>query len=114
MILLLFSDPDLIQVPPSVIATACLCSAVRGLRIASSSVALKTVCQLLNLENPESVEMVIKRIEAVFQEEAAAFQQSSVSSKGSGVQNMSTNSTKEEDTVNGHPETPTDIQDVHF
>ena len=140
-VVLFFSEPDFVHVPPSVIATACICSAVRGLRIASSDLALKSICALLKLSCPEDIEIVINRIEEVFQAEAAAFQQqlqqqqqqlqqqqlqqqqqqqSSLSSKGSGLQNLSTTTNagvaavKEEDTVDGHPETPTDIQDVHF
>ncbi|KAK6625768.1 hypothetical protein RUM43_006067 [Polyplax serrata] len=82
--------------------------------MSSADIALKSVCQLLNLTSAEEVESVISRIEVAFQAEAAAFQQAQVPAKGpTGHQNVQTSSTpKEEDTVDGHPETPTDIQDI--
>lgn len=109
------SDPDFMYLAPSTIATASLCSAARGLKIPSSGTVLSSICQLLEIQDPEEIEPVIRRIEAVLEAETTIVpEEPSVSKTGNFSSTPSTSAANKQDAIGGHPETPTDVQDIYF
>ncbi|KAJ9601043.1 hypothetical protein L9F63_000778, partial [Diploptera punctata] len=103
--------PEFIQTPPSLIATASICAAVRGLNSPSASIVMSSVCALTRVD-PAAAEAVVHHIERVV-ESTASLQSLPPSHK---ITNTTTSSGKLVSVADetGQPETPTDIQDIHF
>lgn len=91
-----FSETEFMRMKPSLMATACVVSAVRGL--SSSEEALKLVETACTLTStcPSIVDKIVDHIERLVARETAP-------------QNQKTNSSP-----NSQPTTPTHVQDVVF
>jgi hypothetical protein len=107
------TEPELIQSRPSVLATASISAAVRGLNSPSAAFALSSVCALTRVD-PAVAEHVVRRIECVVATEVASLQ--ILPTANSKVTNSASSSSKLVSVADetGQPETPTDVQDVHF
>ncbi|GLH14093.1 G1/S-specific cyclin-E [Gryllus bimaculatus] len=128
-----YVEPEFIQSPPSLLAAASICAAVRGLHPGASTHVLssmaRTVCAITRAD-PQATEAVIRHIERALAAEVANQQQQlppqaaplpgytpapgaalqpTASAKMAGV--VPEESEVEEDR---QPETPIDVQDVHF
>lgn len=104
------TETTFIQIPPSLLATACICAATRGINSPSARFALGDLCRLVQTD-PFDVEFTVRHIEQVVAKETAALQmqvyrQHPVASSQSRVP-----STCAADVA---PDTPTDIQNVYF
>ncbi|KAF5296228.1 hypothetical protein FQA39_LY12565 [Lamprigera yunnana] len=104
-----YTEPALIQVTPSLIASACICAAMRGLRMPSTNTATIDICNLLNidLENLENLR--------VFIDEAVEKGTPTLADKPSDYSNsvMCTNAGFESPKY-GQPETPLEVENVYF
>jgi hypothetical protein len=107
------AEPELIQSRPSVLATASISAAVRGLNSPSAASALTAVCALTRVD-PAAAEHVVRHIERVVASEVASLQ--ILPTASNKVANPASASTKLMSVADetGQPETPTDVQDVHF
>lgn len=105
------------SVTPSLLASACICAAARGVNAPSAQFALRDVCRLTQVD-PLEVEFTVRHIEAVVAKETAALQkQQSQALKQQAYPTMgmpSKNSDGMCDGLDSQPETPTDVQDVSF
>uniref|UniRef100_A0A6P7GFV0 G1/S-specific cyclin-D2-like n=1 Tax=Diabrotica virgifera virgifera TaxID=50390 RepID=A0A6P7GFV0_DIAVI len=97
-----YTEPNLIQTPPSVIAASCISSAVRGLKLMFSEIAIRDVCSLLNV-NPQAVEVVV----AVIDSAVAKVLPKSTTPEPNTVQGY-------ESPQYGQPETPTEVENIEF
>ena len=112
--LLFLAEPELIQSRPSVLATASISAAVRGLNSPSAATALTSVCALTRVD-PAAAEHVVRHIERVVASETASVQPlPSTSNKVTSSASSSTKMMSGVEETGGQPETPTDIQDIHF
>lgn len=98
-----FTEPEFIQTPPSLIASACICAAIRGLKSPSAHMAPRDICQLTYCD-PISLELVARHIEQIVDKETAAMQTPTKT-----PMHHSGN-----DILDSQPETPTDVQDIDF
>jgi hypothetical protein len=107
------SEPEFIQSRPSLLAAASIGAAVRGLNSPSAATALASVCALTRVD-PASAERVVRHIESVVASETASLQP--LPTAGNKVSSSSSSSGKLMSVADGsgQPETPTDVQDVHF
>jgi hypothetical protein len=107
------AEPELILSRPSVLATASISAAVRGLNSPSAVSALSSVCALTRVD-PAVAEHVVRHIERVVASEVASLQ--ILPTANSKVANSPATSSKLISVADetGQPETPTDVQDVHF
>lgn len=106
---LLFAETTFIQIPPSLLAVACICSATRGINSTSARFVLGDVCRLIQID-PFDVEFTVRHIEQVVAKETAALQKQVYRSPyavGGGKMPSSCAA----DVV---PDNPNDIQDVYF
>ncbi|XP_056642350.1 G1/S-specific cyclin-D2-like [Diorhabda sublineata] len=100
-----YTEPSLIQTPPSVIAAACISSAIRGLKLSSSEVALRDTCNMLNV-NPRTVEFLVGVIDNAVSKVAPSLTPTTPESKTT-VQGY-------ESPHYGQPETPTEVENIYF
>jgi len=111
---LFLAEPELIQSRPSVLATASISAAVRGLNSPSAATALTSVCALTRVD-PAAAEHVVRHIERVVASETASAQPlPSTSNKVTSSASSSTKLMTGVEETSGQPETPTDVQDIHF
>jgi hypothetical protein len=107
-------EPELIQSRPSVLAAASIGAAVRGLNSPSAASAFTSVCALTHVD-PAAAEHVLRHIESVVASVSASLQilpttnNNKVTSSASCAAKLMTVADE-----TGQPETPTDVQDVHF
>ncbi|KAK4887266.1 hypothetical protein RN001_003537 [Aquatica leii] len=104
-----YTEPALIQVTPSLIASACICAAMRGLRMSSTDNATMDICNLLNidLENLESLRIFIDQ--AVERGIPSTTEKTSTYPNPNSCSNSAFESPKY-----GQPETPPEVENVHF
>jgi hypothetical protein len=107
-------EPELILIRPSVLATASIGAAVRGLNSPSASSALTSVCALTHVD-PAAAEHILCHIESVVASETASLQilPTTNNNKVTTSASCPTKLMSVADET-GQPETPTDVQDVHF
>jgi hypothetical protein len=108
------SEPELIQSRPSLLATASICAAIRGLNSPSAATALTSVCALTRVD-PAAAEHVVHHIERVVALETASVQ--AVPTAATNKVSSSTASSGKLMSVadeTSQPETPTDVHDVYF
>jgi hypothetical protein len=103
----LFTEPDFIMVPASIIGSAGIVAAVRGLRMAESQDVLRVVCGLTRCREAD-VEAAILKIEAIVADETASLQPAK-QAPFPAVQ-----PSKLQAPTNDKPETPKEVQDIHF
>ena len=107
-------EPEFIQSRPSVLAAASIGAAVRGLNPPSAASALTSVCALTHVD-PAAAEHVLCHIESVVASESASLQTLPTANNNKVTSSASCSSKLmcvADET--GQPETPTDVQDVHF
>jgi Cyclin, C-terminal domain. len=111
---LFLAEPELIQTRPSLLATASISAAVRGLNSPSAATALTSVCALTRVD-PAAAEHVVRHIERVVASETASVQPlPTTSNKVTSSASSSTKLMSGTEETSGQPETPTEVQDVHF
>ncbi|CAH1159615.1 unnamed protein product [Phaedon cochleariae] len=98
-----YTEPSLIQTPPSVIAAACISSAVRGLKLSSTEVALHDICRALNV-SPRTVEFLVGLIDKAVSKVAPPTPERTETNAVRGY----------ESPRYGQPETPTEVENVYF
>ncbi|KAK5643839.1 hypothetical protein RI129_007684 [Pyrocoelia pectoralis] len=104
-----YTEPALIQVAPSLIASACICAAMRGLRMSSTTAATNDICSLLNVD-PESLENLRIFIDqAVEKGMPTSPQKVNVYPNSNSCSNAAFESPKY-----GQPETPPDVENIYF
>ncbi|XP_023709754.1 G1/S-specific cyclin-D2 [Cryptotermes secundus] len=111
---LCYTEPEFIQSRPSVLAAASIGAAVRGLNPPSAASALTSVCALTHVD-PAAAEHVLCHIESVVASESASLQTLPTANNNKVTSSASCSSKLmcvADET--GQPETPTDVQDVHF
>ncbi|XP_066146356.1 G1/S-specific cyclin-D2 [Euwallacea fornicatus] len=101
------TEPSLIQTRPSVIAAACLSSAMRGLKLPCQRAAMSEICTLLTV-TVEEIEPLINVVDNVV-EKVANPEGSDQKSK-----EASKKPTGYESPGYGQPETPTEVENVYF
>lgn len=118
------------QIAPSLLASACICAATRGVNAPSAPFALRDVCRLTQVD-PLDVEFTVRHIEAVVAKETAAIQKQQQQQQQLQLQQQqcqkqymmadSVLMSGKEMSVDDdlicdltQPETPTDVQDVEF
>lgn len=105
--------------PPSLLASSAICTAMRELKSPSAHLTLADICRL-TLVNPIDVELTVRQIESVVTRETAQLQkniqQTHTQSCKQGFEQTPTVRLPDDSDYNdvGKPKTPTDIQDVHF
>lgn len=103
-----FTEPTLIQTAPSLIASACICSAVRGLKLPFSNAATRDVCHLTHVD-PINLELLVRFIDQ--QVEKVVPQ---VSERAASPSNKLTTNNDFESPTYGQPETPTEVESIYF
>ncbi|CAG9861721.1 unnamed protein product [Phyllotreta striolata] len=107
LVAICYTEPALIQTAPSVIAAACVSSAVRGLKLPTAEAASRDVCRMLNAD-PATIESLVCLIDGA------------VSKATPGVaEPMDAQTTKTvqggyESPQYGQPETPTEVEKVYI
>ncbi|KAF7287921.1 hypothetical protein GWI33_000263 [Rhynchophorus ferrugineus] len=104
------TEPTLIRTPPSVIAAACLSSAIRGLKLPCQIVAVKDICQMLNV-NVETIETLINVVDNVVEKVASPSGSEPPSLEQPGAKHEPAGY---ESPGYGQPETPTEVESVYF
>lgn len=107
---LFVSESALINTLPSSIAAACICSAVRGLKLASASQATRDICNLTRVD-PINLELLIRFVDE--QVEKVVKQANQTKQSTETTNKHSTNNAYESPTY-GQPETPTEVENVYF
>ncbi|KYB28107.1 G1/S-specific cyclin-D2 [Tribolium castaneum] len=97
-----YTEPSLVQTPPSAIAAACICSAVRGLKLSSSTAATSDVCSMVSIES-ETLEVLVAIVDNAVDKVVPKTPE------------------KPSKTVEGfespqypQPETPTEVENIYF
>ncbi|XP_050298699.1 G1/S-specific cyclin-D2 [Anthonomus grandis grandis] len=101
------TEPSLIQTLPSLIAAACLSSAVRGLKLSCQSIAVDEICSMLNVDVTKIdlyINVVDSVVERVANPEGAEKKTKEPAKKPAGY----------ESPTYGQPETPTEVENVYF
>ncbi|KAG5882106.1 hypothetical protein JTB14_016869 [Gonioctena quinquepunctata] len=98
-----YTEPSLIQTPPSVIAAACLCSAVRGLKLSATQEAGKDICKMLNV-SVETIEYLVGVIDSAVAKVAPPTPEKMETKTVQGY----------ESPQYGQPETPTEVENIYF
>ena len=101
------TETSLIQTTPSLIAAACICSAVRGLKLLSSKTATIDICNMLNVD-VIALELLVRfiddTVEKVIPQDAKKQQTP-----------QSKHVVDEYDVAEyAQPETPTDVDNTYF
>ncbi|XP_060531146.1 G1/S-specific cyclin-D2-like [Cylas formicarius] len=99
-----YTEPSLIQTPPSVIAAACINSAVRGLKLSCQSDAVQDVCRMLNV-NVETLEYLVSVVDRLVEKVVPP-----APTKGEPSKTVS----GYESPKYGQPETPTEVENIYF
>ncbi|CAH0560692.1 unnamed protein product [Brassicogethes aeneus] len=94
-----YTEPSLIRAPPSLIAAACISSALRGLKLPSAQIALLDICTLVSLP-PSRVELLVVLIDKEVQKVAPSPPQQP---KLAGYESPQYG-----------PDTPTRVEDIYF
>lgn len=117
------------QTLPSVLASACICSAVRGLKLPSSDFVIHDICNLtqiestiieftvINIENfiaKENEALIKQQQQQQLQQQLQQLPQTCVKAAQTYIQSNGKYSPNDDGYDSGQPETPTDIQDVYF
>lgn len=110
-IFLFVSEPSLIQTLPSLIASACICSAVRGLKLASAGQATKDICNLTRVD-PINLELLVRFVDE--QVEKVVSQASEKSSHEHSSNKHAASGNGYESPTYGQPETPTEVDSIYF
>lgn len=100
-----FSEPSLIRTRPSVIAAACISSAVKGLKLSSTKEAINDICNMLNVDLP-----TIEYLVAVIDNAVAQVVAPSISP----IPPAKTVNQGYESPKYGQPETPTEVENIYF
>lgn len=100
-----YTEPALIQTPPSMIAAACLTSAIRGLKLPSTELAVSEICQLVNID-PIALEVLIRIVDSAV-EKVVPRTPELPENKCSTTQGF-------ESPKYGQPETPTEVDNIYF
>ncbi|CAG9761950.1 unnamed protein product [Ceutorhynchus assimilis] len=101
------TEPSLIQTPPSVVAAACLSSAVQGLKLPCQRAAMNEICKMLNVDVDQIdllINIVDNVVEKVANPEAANQKAKEPTKKPAGYESPGY----------GQPETPTEVENVYF
>ncbi|XP_063709905.1 G1/S-specific cyclin-D2-like [Culicoides brevitarsis] len=107
-----YTETTFIQITPSLLASACICAATRGINSPSAPFAFGDICRLIQID-PFDVEFTVRHIEQVVAKETAALQKQVY--KAHPYASQSTGKIPSSCAADiGQPETPTDIQDVYF
>nr|CAH7753111.1 unnamed protein product [Callosobruchus chinensis] len=103
-----YTEPSLIQTPPSVISAACIASAARGLKLTSADAAVLETCAMLNVAL-RSVEYLVTVIDGAVASMASPQQPQK-------QEEQKTVSTQQgyESPQYGQPETPTEVESIYF
>ncbi|RZC43144.1 hypothetical protein BDFB_002587 [Asbolus verrucosus] len=96
------SEPSLVQTPPSAIAAACICSAVRGLKLTSANVATRDVCSMISLDI-ETLEVLVGIVDGAVEKVVPKTPEKKVKS----VEGY-------ESPQYSQPETPTEVENIYF
>lgn len=83
---------------PSVIAAACVHSAVRGLKLSSAETALEDICRLVNA-GPQTLELLVDVIDSTIEKITPPPPQSPI---------------KCDNDFENQPNTPTEVENVYF
>lgn len=103
-VFLLISEPSLIRTRPSVIAAACISSAVRGLKLSSTELAMNDICNMLNIDMG-TIDFLVAVIDNAVAQVVAPPQP---------TQPEKTVSQGYESPKYGQPETPTEVENIYF
>lgn len=104
----LFAEPSLIQSPPSLIASACICSAVRGLKQPFANDATRDICHLTRVD-PINLELLIRFID----QQVEKVVPQAAEKQNHGTNKYPTNGEFDSPTY-GQPETPTEVDSIYF
>lgn len=102
------SEPALIQTRPSLIASACICAAMRGLRMPSTNTAINDISNLLHI-NPETLEDLRRFVDQTVEKGIPKPTEKSTTPNSNACTDSGFESPKY-----GQPETPTEVEDVYF
>lgn len=105
-----------VRTPPSLVATACVAAAAQGLNIGGS--VTESLCALTGC-SVDTCRTTMAVIEGQLEREMSKFKSLGASKGSASAGSASTPATKhvppqDDDDVNRQPETPTDIQEIHF
>ncbi|XP_018326730.1 G1/S-specific cyclin-D2-like [Agrilus planipennis] len=103
-----YTEPSLVQTPPSLIAAACICSAIRGLKLSSDNQATRDVCYILNLD-PISLELLVRFVDQIVEKVVPQKPKPNPNDTAKGVSNNGFESPNYK-----QPETPTEVENVYF
>lgn len=113
-----YTEPSLIQTTPSLIAAACVCSAIRGLKMPSSAIATRDICASARVLDPIALELLIRFIDQVVEK---VIPPSTGSSAGqptdktaNGGSQKQTHGKEEDDCEYPQPVTPKDVEEIYF
>lgn len=81
---------------PSLLASACICSAVRGINIPSAPYVLRDICLMLTEVEPLEVEVAVRQIELVVDRETGASVKKSTATTTSSQQQQQPSSVHNE------------------
>lgn len=105
---LLVSEPSLIQTTPSLIAAACICSAVRGLKLPCTSGATRDICHLTQVD-PINLELLVRFVD----QQIESVVPQTPTKPPTSTSKLTTNDEFESPTY-GQPETPTEVENIYF
>ncbi|CAH1985169.1 unnamed protein product [Acanthoscelides obtectus] len=103
------AEPSLIQTPPSVIAAACIASAVRGLKLTTADAAVRETCSMLNIAL-RSVEYLVSVIDSA----VASMASPQVQQQMKEHEKNASSQQGYESPQYGQPETPTEVESIYF
>lgn len=105
----LVSESDFVRISPALLASSSILAAARGLKVLSGTV--DSVLKLTRCET-ETVEQIISVIESLVSNETSTLPVGKPPTIASSVTPPAKHSSSQEDAR--QPETPTDVQEVHF
>ncbi|XP_019872824.1 G1/S-specific cyclin-D2 [Aethina tumida] len=94
-----YTEPALVQAPPSLIAGACLSSAIRGLKLPSAEIAVADICRMINLL-PSKVDFLVSFVDNAVAKAAPSSPQHPPP--------------KGYESPQYGPDTPTEVEDIYF
>ncbi|XP_044748498.1 G1/S-specific cyclin-D2-like [Coccinella septempunctata] len=97
-----YTDSKLIRTPPSLIAAACLTSAIRGLRLRSTNQAVNDICRIAAV-SPASLDTYVRIVDEAVERSVPRSPPSSPEPKIQGY----------ESPQHG-PNTPTEVENIYF
>lgn len=111
-----YTEPSLVQTAPSLIASACVCSAIRGLKMPAAAIATRDICVTTRILDPIALELLIRFIDQVVEKvipssgTVSAGQNCDKSGTGAGQKRKE----EEEDCEYPQPVTPKDVEEIYF